>query len=104
MDGSASRAPDSLLDAFDEIAGRLQALPDLDQTVGMLRSRSDLSSEAAFAMLVSASQRMNIKLREVARTITDRPDGHRTDGRGLPGVVSGRRIPGRVRRERAGGR
>ena len=39
----------------------------------MLRSQSNISSQEAFAMLVSASQRMNLKLREVARQITDRP-------------------------------
>jgi transcriptional regulator with GAF, ATPase, and Fis domain len=75
----------------------------IGEAVGMLRSQSDITSEAAFAMLVSASQRMNIKLREVARTITERSDGHRTDGRAVSAGVSGRRIPGSVRREGAGG-
>jgi hypothetical protein len=39
----------------------------------MLRSQSNISSQDAFTMLVSTSQRMNPKLREVARQITDRP-------------------------------
>jgi hypothetical protein len=32
-----------------------------------------MSNQDAFAMLVHTSQRMNIKLREVARDITQRP-------------------------------
>jgi AmiR/NasT family two-component response regulator len=45
----------------------------IGEAVGMLRSQSNISSQDAFTMLVSTSQRMNLKLREVARQITDRP-------------------------------
>ena len=39
----------------------------------ILRRQSNIPSQDAFAMLVHASQRMNIKLREVARDIIERP-------------------------------
>jgi hypothetical protein len=39
----------------------------------MLRSRSNISRQDAFAMLVSTSQLMDTKLRQVAREITERP-------------------------------
>lgn len=40
---------------------------------GILMARSGISDDEAFAMLKSASQRMNVKLRDVAQTITEQP-------------------------------
>jgi transcriptional regulator with GAF, ATPase, and Fis domain len=51
----------------------LQSRAVIGEAVGMLRSQSNMSNQDAFAMLVHTSQRMNIKLREVARDITQRP-------------------------------
>ena len=57
----------------------------IGEAIGILRSQSDLSSEEAFAMLSKASQRMNVKLRDLAHQITakggslnggDRAQGH----------------------------
>jgi transcriptional regulator with GAF, ATPase, and Fis domain len=81
----------------------LQSRAVIGEAVGMLRSQSNISSQDAFAMLVNASQRMNVKLREVAQEITARSASRRTDGREGSGVVSGRRIPERARREGARG-
>ena len=38
---------------------------------GILMARSGVSDDEAFAMLKSASQRMNVKLRDIAQTITE---------------------------------
>jgi hypothetical protein len=68
----ASRREAQLRDA-------LQSRHVIGEAVGILRSQSNVSSQDAFAMLVSASQRMNVKLREVAREITERPSRRRPD-------------------------
>ena len=38
---------------------------------GILIARSGVSDDEAFAMLKAASQRMNVKLRDIAQTVTD---------------------------------
>jgi GAF domain-containing protein len=43
----------------------------IGEAVGILRYQSNLSSDEAFAVLTRASQRLNIKLREVARRIVE---------------------------------
>lgn len=43
----------------------------IGEAIGLLRAQSNLSSEEAFAMLSKASQRTNIKLRDLARRISD---------------------------------
>ena len=43
----------------------------IGEAIGILRAQSNLSSQEAFAMLTRASQRMNIKLRDLARQIAD---------------------------------
>lgn len=43
----------------------------IGEAIGILRQQSDLSSDEAFAVLTRASQRMNLKLREVARRVTE---------------------------------
>jgi transcriptional regulator with GAF, ATPase, and Fis domain len=80
----------------------LQSRTVIGEAVGLLRSQSDISSEDAFAMLVSASQRMNVKLREVAREITERPAGRRADEAGTRGMASTGGSPATARREEAG--
>ena len=40
---------------------------------GILMARSGVSDEEAFAMLKAASQRMNVKLRDIAKGIAEQP-------------------------------
>jgi len=51
----------------------LESRQVIGEAMGILRSQGGVSSQDAFAMLVHASQRMNVKLREVARDIIERP-------------------------------
>ncbi len=53
----------------------LQSRAVIGEAGGILRSQSNVSRQDAFAMLVNASQRLKIKLREVARDIIERPAG-----------------------------
>lgn len=43
----------------------------IGEAVGILRAQNDISREEAFAMLVTASQRMNLKLRLIAERLVD---------------------------------
>lgn len=43
----------------------------IGEAIGILRAQGDVSSDEAFEMLSSASQRMNIKLRDLARQIAE---------------------------------
>jgi AmiR/NasT family two-component response regulator len=45
----------------------------IGEAIGILRAQSGLTSEQAFDMLVSASMRTNVKLRDVARQIARHP-------------------------------
>lgn len=45
----------------------------IGEAIGILRAQSSLTSEQAFDMLVSASMRTNVKLRDVARQIARHP-------------------------------
>ena len=45
----------------------------IGEAIGILRAQSDLTSEQAFEMLSKASQRTNVKLRDLAQQITQRP-------------------------------
>jgi hypothetical protein len=45
----------------------------IGEAIGILRAQSDLTSEQAFEMLSKASQRTNVKLRDLARQIAERP-------------------------------
>ena len=51
----------------------LQSRTVIAEAVGILRSQINIFRQDAFAMLVHASQRMKMKLREVAREIIERP-------------------------------
>jgi AmiR/NasT family two-component response regulator len=45
----------------------------IGEAIGILRAQSKLTSDQAFDMLVSASMRSNVKLRDIARQIAGRP-------------------------------
>jgi transcriptional regulator with GAF, ATPase, and Fis domain len=51
----------------------------IGQAKGMLMARTDVDEDGAFRMLVSASQRMNVKLAEVARRLVE---GRLAEGNG----------------------
>jgi len=59
----------------------------IGEAVGMLRAQNKVSSEQAFRMLSQASQRMNIKLREVAERIVRPPED------GAPALEGSRPAP-----------
>jgi len=52
-----------------QLRAAIESRQVIGEAVGILRHQSNLSSEEAFAVLTRASQRMNIKLREIARRI-----------------------------------
>ena len=45
----------------------------IGEAIGILRAQSDLTSDQAFEMLSKASQRTNVKLRDLAEQIAQRP-------------------------------
>jgi GAF domain-containing protein len=47
----------------------------IGEAIGILRAQTHVTSEEAFAMLVGASQRMNLKLRDLARRIAEGEQG-----------------------------
>ena len=57
----------------DLLKNAIESRQVIGEAIGILRSQSDVSREVAFEMLAKASQRMNVKLRDLAREIADRP-------------------------------
>ncbi len=53
----------------------------IGEAIGILRAQSGVSSEEAFQMLAKASQRMNVKLRDVAKQISEAPAMNRSQRR-----------------------
>lgn len=63
-----------LLDATQRqshLTAALESRGLIGQAMGILMAQSDITSEEAFDQLKAASQRMNIKLRDLARTIAE---------------------------------
>ena len=60
----------------------------IGEAIGILRSQSNLSSDEAFAMLSKASQRMNVKLRDLAQQITEGSRTGRESGGSTSSVTS----------------
>src|SRR3954451_151379 len=60
-----------------EMAAAVQTRQIIGEAIGIIRNQSDMSSEEAFAVLAQASQRMNVKLRDVAAAIAE---GHASGG------------------------
>ncbi len=61
----------------------------IGEAIGILRAQSDLTSEQAFEMLSKASQRTNVKLRDLAQQITERPRTGNTAAAGSSTAASG---------------
>jgi transcriptional regulator with GAF, ATPase, and Fis domain len=53
-----------------QLAEAMRTRQVIGEAVGIIRAQSGMSSEEAFHVLSQASQRMNVKLRDVASTIT----------------------------------
>ena len=58
-----------------QLRAGLQSRQVIGEAIGILRAQSNLTSEEAFAALVQASQRMNLKLRDIAMQIVQREGG-----------------------------
>jgi AmiR/NasT family two-component response regulator len=70
----------ALLDAAQREAQLTAALETrglIGQAMGILMAQSDIDADTAFDQLRSASQRMNVKLRDLARSITESSGGKR---------------------------
>ncbi len=74
-----------------QLQAAIQTRSVIGEAIGILRVQSNLSSEAAFEVLSRASQRMNIKLRDVAAEIVSRDHSpqHSMPGRKeIPGTTA----------------
>jgi transcriptional regulator with GAF, ATPase, and Fis domain len=54
-----------------QLRAAIQSRQVIGEAIGILRAQSNVTSEEAFTMLTAASQRMNVKLRDIARQIRD---------------------------------
>ena len=62
----------SLVDCEEELTGlkrKLESLPVIEQAKGMLMAREGCDPDGAFEMLRHASQRENVKVRDIAARI-----------------------------------
>jgi GAF domain-containing protein len=67
----------------EQLKEALESRAVIDQAKGILMEREGLDPDAAFGMLRSASQNLNLKLRDIAHQIVDQrsaSDGHKSDG------------------------
>jgi AmiR/NasT family two-component response regulator len=67
--------------AYARLAARLDTLPVVEQAKGILVAQTGCTPDEAFELLRSASQRSNVKLRDVARKIVE---GAAADGSHRP--------------------
>jgi GAF domain-containing protein len=70
----------ALLDAAQREAQLTAALETrglIGQAMGILMAQSDITADEAFGQLRAASQRMNVKLRDLARSIAESSGGNR---------------------------
>jgi len=58
--------------AFARLAARLESQPVIEQAKGILIAQVGCTPDEAFAMLRAASQRANVRVRDLARDIVDR--------------------------------
>ena len=83
-DAAAVASDERILELVAEIEGLRAAMEHrsvIEQAKGVLMSSMQIGPDAAFAVLVAASQRENVKLRDIAERITDAQD-HSSDGGG----------------------
>ena len=58
--------------AYARLLARLHTMPVIEQAKGILMAQSRCSADEAFAMLRAASQRSNVKVRDLAEEIVGR--------------------------------
>lgn len=61
--------------AYARLLARLDTMPIIEQAKGILMAQSRCSAEEAFTMLRAASQRSNMKVRDLAQQIVTRVSG-----------------------------
>jgi hypothetical protein len=83
---SAGRAEREVLhqSAFARLAARLDSQPVIEQAKGILIAQVGCTPDEAFTMLRAASQRTNVRIRELARDIVERT-ASRNHSDGKPG-------------------
>lgn len=64
-----------LEEAYERLLARLATMPVIEQAKGILMAQSRCSPDEAFAMLRAASQRSNVKVRDLAEEIVGRVSG-----------------------------
>jgi ANTAR domain len=82
--------------AYARLTARLETLPVIEQAKGILVAQTGCGPDEAFRLLRLASQRSNVKIRDlaadiVARAAAGRPvmNGHQTDRPRRPGATRG---------------
>jgi hypothetical protein len=58
--------------AYARLVARLESLPVIEQAKGILMAESGCTPDEAFSMLRAASQRANVRVRDLASEIVDR--------------------------------
>jgi hypothetical protein len=66
--------------AYARLLAKLQSMPVIEQAKGILMAESRCTAEEAFAMLRAASQRSNMKVRDLAQEIVARVSGDEQKG------------------------
>lgn len=61
--------------ASEHLLARLQSMPVIEQAKGILMAQSRCTPDQAFAMIRAASQRSNVKVRDIAGEIVARVSG-----------------------------
>jgi hypothetical protein len=67
--------------AYARLLAKLQSMPVIEQAKGILMAESRCTAEEAFAMLRAASQRSNLKVRDLAQEIVARVAGSEQEAR-----------------------
>jgi AmiR/NasT family two-component response regulator len=67
---------------LDNLRGKLQTLPDIEQAKGILIGREGYSDDEAFAALRDASMRQNRKVRDIAADVVRSARDRARDRRG----------------------
>jgi AmiR/NasT family two-component response regulator len=71
--------------AFFRLRARLESLPVIEQAKGILMAQTHCTSEQAFDLLRRASQRSNVRVRDLAAQIVEgAASGSRPGGSGVP--------------------
>jgi len=68
--------------AHARLLARLESMPVIEQAKGILMAESRCTAEQAFAMLRAASQRSNVKVRDIAEQIVARVSAAERGSRG----------------------